>query len=57
MKQDEQDLGADGPEHAGEDSEPDQVELVRSSVGQDSESAADHDSDEICEADGGSSHS
>ena len=57
VKQDEQDLGADGPEHAGEDSEPDQVELVWSSVGQDSESAADHDSDEICEADGGSSHS
>lgn len=57
MKQDEHDLGADGTEHAGEDPETDQVELVRIILDQDSKSTADDDSDEVCEADGGSSDS
>ena len=57
VEEDEQDLGADGPEHPGEEPEPDQVELVRTSLGQDSKPAADDDPNEVGQADGGSSDS
>jgi len=57
VKQDEQDLGADGAKHAGKEPKSDQVELVGIGVGQDSKSTADNDSDEVGQANGGSSDS